>query len=79
MPNKSKDNMDIERQGWNAEKLAEEATNKQSDDITREMLRGDETKGNPDERDIAGSSKSVETPQGREEEKQKTGGFQLNG
>lgn len=65
----------IERQGWNAEKIAKEAANQQPDEITRNILRGDESKGNPDERDIAGSAESGETPQGREERKQKTGGF----
>ncbi len=64
----------IERQGWNAEKIAEEAANQQPDEITRKILRGDESEGNPDERDIAGSAGSGETPQGREEQKQKTGG-----
>ena len=33
------------REGWNIEQLSEESTNKSSDEITREMLRGDEAKG----------------------------------
>jgi hypothetical protein len=49
-----KDIPKVEREGWKAEKLVEEATNEESDDIVRKMLRGDETRGNPDERDIAG-------------------------
>lgn len=61
----------VERQNWNAEKVAEEATNKEDDEIMRQMLRGDETKGNPDERDVAGSVDSDETPHGSEEAKKK--------
>ena len=37
--------------------------------IQRQTLRGDETKGNPDNRDHAGSADSKDTPQGREESK----------
>lgn len=59
----------VEREGWQAEKLVEESVNKDSDNMIREILRGDETKGNPDERDIVGSPKSEDTPHGREEEK----------
>ena len=59
----------VERQDWNAGKVAEEATNKEGDEIIREMLRGDETKGNPDERDVVGSVDSKETPHGSEEAK----------
>ena len=80
MQNDEKENIpNVERQGWQAEKIAEEAANRQSDEITREFLRGDETEGNPDERDIAGSIPSDETPRGREETKYQTGGSKLNG
>ena len=34
----------IERQGWSAEKISEEAANKEPDEIVRQMKRGDETK-----------------------------------
>lgn len=61
----------IERQGWSAEKISEEATNKDSDEIVRQMRRGDETDGRADERDSAGSAEKNETPQGREETKNK--------
>lgn len=53
MPEKE-DIPNVKRDGWKAEELVEESTNEESDDIVRKMLRGDETKGNPDERDIAG-------------------------
>lgn len=59
----------VERDGWKAEKIVEESANKNSDDTVREILRGDETEGNPNERDIAGSPESEDTPHGREEEK----------
>jgi len=57
------------REGWNVRKLADEASQKDEDEIQRQTLRGDETKGNPNNRDNAGSVKSDETPQGREEAK----------
>ena len=80
MQNDDKENIpNIEKQGWQSEKIVEEASSRQSDEITREILRGDESKGNPDERDIVGSVSSNETPQGREETKYKTGGSELNG
>ena len=60
---------DVERQDWDAEQVVEESANKSSDDIVREMLRGDETKGNPDNRDVAGGVESADTPHGREETK----------
>lgn len=60
---------DVERQDWDAEKVSQESSNKPSDEIVREMLRGDETKGNPDNRDVAGGVESAETPHGREETK----------
>jgi hypothetical protein len=66
---RKKDIPNVERQGWKAEKLVEEGANKDSDETVRQILRGDETKGNPDQRDVAGSPKSIDTPHGREEEK----------
>ncbi len=60
---------DVEREGWDAEKIVDEAVNKESDETLRQILRGDESKGNPDNRDIAGSPKTEDTPHGREEEK----------
>ena len=63
----------IKREGWDIQKLAEEATNEQPDDILRKTLRGNEKNGNGDELDIAGSVDSSETPQGREENKRVKG------
>ena len=59
----------VKREGWSAEEVSEEATNKEPDEVTREMARGDETKGEPDERDIVGAPDKNETPHGREETK----------
>lgn len=59
----------VKRDGWNAEELSQQATNKEPDEVTREIARGDETKGDADERDIAGAPEKNETPHGREETK----------
>ncbi|HEY0427653.1 MAG TPA: hypothetical protein VGC76_07700 [Pyrinomonadaceae bacterium] len=56
-------------QGWDLEDIAGEASQRTDDEIYREGRRGDETEGDADERDTAGSSDSNETPQGREEAK----------
>jgi hypothetical protein len=58
-----------EREGWDIKKLSDEASQKDDDEIQRQTLRGDESKGNPDNRDNAGSVASDDTPQGREESK----------
>lgn len=60
---------DVKRENWSAENISEEAANEQSDDILRKVLRGDESKGDPDKRDIAGGVESADTPQGNEESK----------
>lgn len=52
-----------------ASEIAEQASNKTPDEIQREILRGDESTGDPDERDVAGAARSEDTPQGREESK----------
>ena len=62
------------REGWDVQKLADEASQKDVNEIQRETLRGDETKGDADERDIAGNVDTNETWQGREEAKNDTKG-----
>ena len=62
------------REGWDVEKLGDEASQKNTDEIQRETLRGDETEGDPNERDIVGSVDRNETWQGREEAKNDTQG-----
>lgn len=51
------------------EEIAEQASKPDLDQIHRQPLRGDETKGDPDERDVAGSLEHEETPHGWEERK----------
>ena len=59
--------MQNEKQGWNADELAEQASQQDEDAIQRQLKRGDETKGNADERDDAGTVDKDDTAQGREE------------
>ena len=60
------------RNGWDVKELSDEASQMDEDEIQRQLSRGDETKGDPDKRDAAGSSASKDTPQGREEAKNDT-------
>ncbi len=70
----------VNRQGWNVQEVAEESVNQSSDEITRQVLRGDEAKGDADERDIVGGVDSNDTPHGREEaKKNETRGETENG
>jgi hypothetical protein len=62
------------REDWDIQKLADEASQKNVDEIQRETLRGDETKGDADNRDIVGNVDRRETWQGREEAKNDTKG-----
>jgi hypothetical protein len=57
------------REGWQVDDLADQASQQDVDEIQRQTVRGDESKGNPDNRDNAGNVISNETPQGREEAK----------
>jgi hypothetical protein len=65
----SVDEIGENKEGWELDEVAGEASQKDEDEIQRQALRGDETKGNPDNRDNAGNVDSKETPQGREEAK----------
>ena len=60
---------DVKRETWNAEHLVEQSSSEGSDETVRKVLRGDETKGDADDRDVAGTVDSRETPQGSEENK----------
>jgi hypothetical protein len=51
------------------EEIGGQASNKDADEIKREILRGGETGEKADEKDNAGSVDSDETPHGREETK----------
>lgn len=68
---KEEKNINVTRQGWSADKVSAEASQIDEDHIQRQFLRGDETKGSPDERDHAGTVEKVETPQGRKEKEVK--------
>jgi len=52
-----------------SEEIAEQASKPDHDQIFRQPLRGDETKGDPDDRDVAGAVDHEDTPHGREERK----------
>lgn len=60
---------DAGRDEWSVQELAEEGAHELTDTMQRQVLRGDETKGDPDARDVAGNVDSNETPQRREEAK----------
>ncbi|MEO5858023.1 MAG: hypothetical protein ABIR33_03650 [Pyrinomonadaceae bacterium] len=51
------------------DEIAEQASKPDHDQIYRQPLRGDETKGDPDERDVAGGTDHEDTPHGSEERK----------
>jgi hypothetical protein len=52
--------------------INEQASQADSDDTVRRGVRGDETKGDADERDAAGGVQHRDTPHGREEAKNDT-------
>jgi hypothetical protein len=58
---------DIKRNHWSAEELGEQSSYEDETEIKRRLARGDETVGNPDERDVAGGVPVEETPEGRED------------
>lgn len=51
---------------WVPEELGDQSSYEGTTEIKRRLRRGDETKGNPDERDIAGAIDVGETPEARE-------------
>lgn len=55
-----------EREGWSAQDLGEESSYEGTTEIDRRLRRGDESAGDPDERDVAGVIPEHETPHGRE-------------
>src|SRR5688500_1897468 len=84
-----------EREGFGTEEIAEgldrpdrseieditdEASHRDPDGVLRQTLRGDETEGDPNERDVTGATESKDTHHGREETKQdKAGAANQNG
>ena len=67
--NESNEKSEGKREGWDVKSLSEEASQIDEDEIQRNLRRGNETEGDPDQRDNAGRSPSADTPQGREETK----------
>ena len=62
------------------EGITGESSYADSDTTLRQMRRKDESKGDPDARDVAGATKFEDTPHGREETKQdKSGAANQNG
>ena len=60
--------------------ITDEASYRDSDGVLRQTLRGDETEGDADGRDVVGSTDFKDTPHGREETKlHKTGAANQNG
>ena len=57
---------DVKRNGWSAEELGEQSSYEDTTEIKRRLARADETAGDPDERDVAGSVPVEDTPKGRE-------------
>lgn len=51
------------------QEIAEQASKPDHDQIFRQPRRGDESKGDPDDRDVAGAVDHEDTPHGREERK----------
>ena len=55
-----------EREGWSAQDLGEESSYEGTTEIDRRLRRGDESAGDPDERDVAGVIPENEMPHRRE-------------
>ncbi len=51
------------------DEIADQASKPDYDQIFRQPRRGDETKGNPDTRDVTGATDHEDTPHGSEERK----------
>ncbi len=56
---------DVKRDGWSSKKLGEESASDDATEIGRRLRRGDENRGDPDVRDVAGAAPYEETPHGR--------------
>ena len=50
---------DVERQEWEAAKIIKEGANEESDEVVRKLLRGNESDGNGDDRDVIPTSKVI--------------------
>ena len=59
-------NADAKKEGWNAEELGEQSSYEGVTEISRRLRRGDETRGDPDARDVAGATPDEDSPNERE-------------
>jgi len=57
---------DVKKEGWSAEELGEQSSYEKETEIKRRLKRGDETVGDPNQRDVAGAVPTKDTPHGRE-------------
>jgi hypothetical protein len=57
--NADQSNGDASRDQFNADELAEQGSYDSSTEVAQRMRRGDETKGDPDERDEAGAGTGI--------------------
>jgi hypothetical protein len=55
-----------QREGWSAQDLGEESSYEGTTEIDRRLRRGDESVGDPDERDVAGVIPENEMPHRRD-------------
>ncbi len=53
---KDKDPQNVERDGFTAEELGEASSYNDTTEIAQQMRRGDETEGDPEERDVVGAT-----------------------
>ncbi len=59
---------DAKREGWTAEELGEQSSYEGETETGRRLRRGDETVGDADARDVAGTVPVEETPEAREDQ-----------
>ncbi len=55
-PTKTKDPQNVERDGFTAEELGEASAYDWTTEMAQMMRRGDESKGDPDDRDVVGAT-----------------------
>ncbi len=60
-----RDPQNVEREGFTAEELGEASAYTDSTEMAQQMRRGDETKGDPDERDVVGATDFKDVEEGR--------------
>jgi hypothetical protein len=57
---------DVKKDGWSAEELGQQSSYEGATEIGRRLRRGDETTGDPNARDVAGTIPEKDMPHGRE-------------